>query len=70
MDGVIAMKNNIQPRMMRMRQLTEYLNLSRAHLYQRITEGTFPPGRLISPGVRVWNTDSIEAWVDRQMGGA
>jgi len=37
-----------------MRQLTEYCALSRAYIYQKINEGTFPPGHMISPGIRAW----------------
>jgi predicted DNA-binding transcriptional regulator AlpA len=70
MDGVIAMKNHIQPRMMRMRQLTEYTALSRAYIYQKINEGSFPPGHMISSGIRVWETESVNEWVDKRLGRA
>ncbi len=61
-------ENIIQNRMMRMRQLTEYCALSRAYIYQKTSEGTFPPGHMISPGVRAWETSSVDAWLDKRMG--
>ena len=36
------MPTTIQPRMIRMRQVTEYTALSRAYIYQKINEGSFP----------------------------
>ena len=62
------MENRIQTRMMRMRQLTDYTALSRAYLYQKINEGSFPSGRLISAGIRVWEKAEVDAWLDQQMG--
>ena len=62
------MKAEIQPRMMRMRNLTAYLALSRAHIYQKITEGTFPPGHMISLGIRAWEKSEIDNWLDKRMG--
>jgi predicted DNA-binding transcriptional regulator AlpA len=57
-----------QPKLMRMRQLTEYLALSKAYIYQKISEGSFPPGHMISPGIRAWETVSVNAWLDEKMG--
>ena len=51
--------NNV--RMMRMRQLTEYLALSKAHIYQKISEGMFPKGHMLSPGIRAWQVS--EVWI-------
>jgi predicted DNA-binding transcriptional regulator AlpA len=63
------MKTENQPRLLRMRNLTAYLALSRAHIYQKITEGTFPPGHMISPGIRAWERTEIDQWVDdKKMG--
>jgi predicted DNA-binding transcriptional regulator AlpA len=64
------MKNITQPRMMRMRQLTGYTALSRAYIYQKINEGSFPPGHMISPGIRAWETASVDAWLDKRLGGS
>ena len=63
------MKSDTTPRMMRMRTLITYLALSRAYIYQKITEGTFPPGHMISPGVRVWEKSEIDQWLDKRMRG-
>ena len=55
--------------MLRMKQLTIYTSLSRAYIYQKITEGTFPPGHMISPGIRAWERTEIDQWVDdKKMG--
>ncbi|OEJ64029.1 helix-turn-helix transcriptional regulator [Magnetovibrio blakemorei] len=64
------MKKEIQPRLMRMRQLTDYTAMSRAHLYHKIAEGDLNPGYMISPGIRVWEKSEIDAWLDKRMGRA
>ena len=64
------MKTNIQPRMLRMRQLTEYCALSRAYIYLSINEGRFPPGHMISSGIRAWEKSEVDAWLDKRMGRA
>lgn len=61
-------ENIIQNRMMRMRQLTEYCALSRAYIYQKINEGAFPPGNMISKGVRIWDRKTVDSWLDKRMG--
>mgnify|MGYP003965575789 FL=1 len=68
----MMMKTNVttQPRMMRMKQLTEYSALSRPFLYQLITDGEFPPGYMLSPGIRAWERSEIDEWLDRRMGKA
>ena len=63
------MKTENQPRLLRMRNLTAYLALSRAHIYQKITEGTFPPGHMISPGIRAWEKSVVDDWLDKRMRG-
>jgi predicted DNA-binding transcriptional regulator AlpA len=62
------MKIDTQPRMMRMKQLTKYTSLSRAYIYQKITEGTFPPGHMISLGIRAWEKSIVDEWLDERMG--
>lgn len=59
--------NNV--RMLRMRQLTEYCSLSKAYIYMKINEGTFPPGNMISRGIRVWEKLEVDAWLDDKIGG-
>ena len=61
-------ENILQNRMMRMRQLTEYCALSRAYIYQKIIEGNFPPGHMISPGIRAWEKSAVDSWLDERMG--
>jgi hypothetical protein len=31
-----------------------------------IRERQFPPGRLVSPRIRLWNSQEIQEWLDRQ----
>jgi predicted DNA-binding transcriptional regulator AlpA len=64
------MKDKTQPKTLRMRQLTEYTSFSRAFIYQKISEGDFPAGTLISQGVRIWSRATVDAWIDQQMGRA
>jgi len=62
------MKIENQPRLLRMRNLTAYLALSRAHIYQKILEGNFPPGNMISPGIRAWEKSVVDDWLDKKIG--
>lgn len=64
------MKNLIQPRMLRMKDLIQYCALSRAYIYEKINEGSFPPGHMISPGIRAWEKTEVDAWLDQRMGSA
>lgn len=57
----------LQNRMMRMRQLTQYCALSRAYIYQKISEGTFPAGYMISAGIRAWEKSVVDDWLDKKM---
>jgi predicted DNA-binding transcriptional regulator AlpA len=63
------MKTENQHRMLRMKQLTSYTSLSRAYIYQKITEGEFPPGHMISPGIRIWDRATVDAWIDKRIMG-
>jgi predicted DNA-binding transcriptional regulator AlpA len=56
------------PRMLRLKQLTSYLSLSRGYIYQKINEGEFPPGHMISQGIRAWEKSEVDAWLDKRMG--
>lgn len=62
------MKAEIQPRMMRMKQLITYTSMSRAYLYQKIAEGELYKGYQISQGVRAWEKSEIDTWLDKRMG--
>jgi len=57
-----------QPKVLRMRQLVEYTNLSKSYIYQKINDGEFPTGDLLSPGIRVWPQQKIDDWLDHKMG--
>ena len=61
------MNKTIQPKILRMRQLVEYTSLSRAYIYQKINDGEFPEGYLLSPGIRVWFQQKIDDWLHHKM---
>jgi len=60
-------ENILQNRMMRMRQVTAYLSLSRGYIYKKINEGTFPTGYMISAGIRLWDKNEIDMWLEEKM---
>ena len=62
------MNTKILPQVFRMKQLVSYTSLSRGYIYEKINEGTFPPGHMISPGVRVWKESEIIQWIDNKIG--
>ena len=64
------METERQARILRMKQLTSYTSLTRSYIYQKITEGEFPPGYMISPGIRAWQKSEIDAWLDKRIAKA
>ncbi len=62
------MTKEIQPRMMRMRQVTEYTALSRTYIYQKISEGSFPKGHKVSIGVTAFEKSEIDEWLNKRVG--
>jgi predicted DNA-binding transcriptional regulator AlpA len=36
---------------------------NRAHLKLLLDDEGFPPGRMLSPNMRVWTVDEVEAWL-------
>ncbi len=62
------MTNEFQPRMLRMKNLTKYCDLSRAYLYAKIKEGSFPSGKKISIGITCWEKSEVDAWLDQRIG--
>ncbi len=55
-------------RILRMKQLTSYTSLSRGYIFQKIKEGTFPSGYMISSGVRAWEKSEVDTWLDAKTG--
>ena len=62
------MNTESQARILRMKQLTSYTSLTRSYIYQKIAEGTFPSGNMISPGIRAWKKSEVDHWLDKRMG--
>jgi predicted DNA-binding transcriptional regulator AlpA len=61
------MKTENQPHLLRMRSLTAYLDLSRGYIFRQINEGSFPPGYIISVGVRAWKKSEIDEWIEKRI---
>lgn len=59
----------LQPRLMRMRQLSEYCSLSQSYLYQLIAEGKFPAGQKINSRLTVWERSVVDAALDEMTQG-
>jgi len=54
-------------RCVRIRQVCEMTGMSRASIYRKITEGTFPKSFKIGERMSVWRVSTIEAWIaDRE----
>ena len=62
------MTKQVSPRMLRMKDLVSYCALSRAYIYQAINKDSFPPGYMISPGIRAFEKFEVDAWLDQRMG--
>lgn len=58
------------PRLIRMKGLAKYLGFSKSYIHQKIAEGTFPPGHMISSGIRAWEVSEVNLWVDQRMARA
>ncbi len=60
--------NEFQPRLMRMKDLVAYCAMSRAYIYDKIKEGSFPAGHKVSIGITAWEKSEVDAWLDQRMG--
>ena len=47
--------------LVRAKQATEWLNISKSTFYNWIRDGRVPPGIKLSPGVTVWSVDEVAA---------
>lgn len=50
-------------RCVRIRQVCEMTAMSRASIYRKIVEGTFPQSFKIGERMSVWRIGTIEAWI-------
>ncbi|ARK55295.1 hypothetical protein BOC36_01930 [Burkholderia pseudomallei] len=47
-----------------MRELTHYINRSRAAIYADIAAGAFPPPDVqLGPNAKGWRLETIESWI-------
>jgi len=57
-------------RMLRMKQLTEYMGLSKSALYDLMNpksvryDATFPRAVPLTPGTAAWVLEEVDAWID------
>ena len=51
-------------RLLTFREVCRIVGLSRATVYKRIQNGTFPPPIHIAPRVPRWRSDAFQAWID------
>jgi|TARA_B100000315_G_C14488991_1_gene546626 predicted DNA-binding transcriptional regulator AlpA len=68
MEIKMTKDKKMKPKVLRMRQIIEYTNLSKSYIYQKIAEGTFPEGRLLSAGIRVFDTNQVDDFLDKRTG--
>lgn len=51
------------PRILRMKQLTAYIGVSRSRLYFLVKEGRFPRGIQLSDRCVGWRIEDVDAWI-------
>ena len=52
-------------RLLRIRDVIARVGIGRSVLYELVKAGRFPAPHHPSPGVAVWRSDEISAWIDR-----
>lgn len=57
-------EHEIQPRLMRMKQVAQYCSLSHSYIYHLIAKSEFPRGTKIHPRLTVWERSDIDAFLD------
>ena len=68
MEIKMTKDKKMKPKVLRMRQIIEYTNLSKSYIYQKIAEGTFTKGRLLSAGIRVFDKNLVDDFLDKRTG--
>jgi prophage regulatory protein len=54
----------VQQRILRMRELTHYINRSRAAIYADIAAGAFPPPDVhLGPNAKGWRRETVDSWI-------
>ena len=54
-------------RCVRIRQVCDMTGMSKASVYRKMADGTFPKSFKISEGISAWRVATIEAWIaDRE----
>jgi len=48
--------------LLRLRQVCEYLGISRSTIYNLISKGRFPKPVRLGPGTVRWSVDDVDAW--------
>jgi prophage regulatory protein len=56
-------------RLLRLKQVTLKVGLSRSQIYKLIAKGLFPEQTKIGPKISVWPEQAIDQWISRQIEG-
>ena len=62
----MSKKLDNEVRLMRMKQLSKYTSLSRAFLYNLITDSDFP-NSISFKGIRMWEKSDVDSWLDKHI---
>ena len=59
-----AIFKGITPRLLRMKHLVLYCNISKSHIWNLISKDKFPKGHKFSSNITVWDINEINNWLD------
>lgn len=60
----------MQPKLLRISEVTERTALSETEIYRRIRAGTFPKSIRLGPQRVAWAESDVSAWVEAQIAAA
>ena len=55
----------MNPSYIRINQLIQKLPISKASIWRKVKQGTFPAPVKLSVGITAWSTTSIETWLSQ-----
>lgn len=58
-----AKEQSVKPRAFRIKQVVDYVNISRSQIYSMMAEGTFPKGAKVN-GLLLWDKAVLDKWVE------
>jgi len=51
---------------LRQPQVLNFVPFSKATLWRRVMQGTFPAPLKLSPGITVWRAEDVRRWINEQ----